>query len=162
MTREVSYNGALNRLPGQATPTHAPDTMYAMARKRHHDGRSCQLGVRSLRQGWSHGQGRRFWPVLGPVVPLLPGSAAAATSGYRKLPCSCRQAFTCGLLGVLDLDAPGSRLMRHGVDVISLSSWEPQEEGMMSTAESFSLSNKPRFIVSRKKPNSRRWCLLAY
>jgi hypothetical protein len=27
--------------------------------------------------------------------------------------------------------------MRHGVDVISPSSWEPQEEGMMSTAGSF-------------------------
>jgi hypothetical protein len=25
----------------------------------------------------------------------------------------------------------------------------------------FSLSKKPRFIESRKKPNSRRWCLLA-
>jgi hypothetical protein len=43
----------------------------------------------------------------------------------------------------------------------SLSSWEPQEEGMMSTTASFSLSKKPRFIVSRKKPNSRRWCWLA-
>jgi hypothetical protein len=29
--------------------------------------------------------------------------------------------------------------MRHGVDVISPSSWEPQEEGMMSTAGSFPL-----------------------
>jgi hypothetical protein len=28
-------------------------------------------------------------------------------------------------------------LMRHGVDVISPSSWEPQEEGMMSTTGSF-------------------------
>jgi hypothetical protein len=28
-------------------------------------------------------------------------------------------------------------LMRHGVDVISPSSWEPQEEGMISTAGSF-------------------------
>jgi hypothetical protein len=43
----------------------------------------------------------------------------------------------------------------------SLSSWEPQVEGMMSTAASFSLSKKPRFIESRKKPNSRRWCWLA-
>jgi hypothetical protein len=43
----------------------------------------------------------------------------------------------------------------------SPSSWESQEEGMMSTAASFSLSRKPRFIVSRKKPNSRRWCSLA-
>jgi hypothetical protein len=35
--------------------------------------------------------------------------------------------------------------MRHGVDGFSPSSWEPQEEGMMSTAASFSLSKKPRF-----------------
>jgi hypothetical protein len=32
------------------------------------------------------------------------------------------------------------------VDVKSPSSWEPQEEGMMSTAASFSLSKKPRFV----------------
>jgi hypothetical protein len=32
---------------------------------------------------------------------------------------------------------------------------------MMSTAARFSLSKKPRFIISRKKPNVRRWCLLA-
>jgi hypothetical protein len=42
-------------------------------------------------------------------------------------------------------------LMRHGVDGFSLSSWEPQEEGMMSTAASFSLRKKPRFIESGKK-----------
>jgi hypothetical protein len=36
-------------------------------------------------------------------------------------------------------------LMRHGVDGFSPSSWEPQEEGMMSTAVSFSLSKKSRF-----------------
>jgi hypothetical protein len=35
--------------------------------------------------------------------------------------------------------------MRHGVDGFSPSSWEPQEEGMMSTAASFSLGKKPRF-----------------
>jgi hypothetical protein len=28
-------------------------------------------------------------------------------------------------------------MMRHGVDGFSLSSWEPQEEGMMSTAANF-------------------------
>jgi hypothetical protein len=44
-------------------------------------------------------------------------------------------------------------LMRHDVDGFSLSSWEPQEEGMMSTAASFSLRKKPRFVESRKKPN---------
>jgi hypothetical protein len=42
------------------------------------------------------------------------------------------------------------------------SSWEPQEEGMMSTAARFSLSKKPRFINPKgKKPNDWRWCLLA-
>jgi hypothetical protein len=46
--------------------------------------------------------------------------------------------------------------MRHGVDGFSPSSWEPQEEGMMSTAASFSLRKKSRFVESRKKPNSRR------
>jgi hypothetical protein len=40
--------------------------------------------------------------------------------------------------------------MRHGVDSFSLSSWELQEEGMMSTAASFSLSKKPRFVSPRK------------
>jgi hypothetical protein len=40
--------------------------------------------------------------------------------------------------------------MWRGVDSFSPSSWEPQEEGMMSTAASFSLSNKPRFIVQEK------------
>jgi hypothetical protein len=42
-------------------------------------------------------------------------------------------------------------LMRRGVDGFSPSSWEPQEEGMMSIAASFSLRKKPRFIKSRKK-----------
>jgi hypothetical protein len=32
----------------------------------------------------------------------------------------------------------------------SLSSWEPQEEGMMSTAVSFCLSKKPRFVCLGK------------
>jgi hypothetical protein len=41
--------------------------------------------------------------------------------------------------------------MRRGVDDFSPSSWEPQEEVMMSTAASFSLRKKPRFIESRKK-----------
>jgi hypothetical protein len=44
----------------------------------------------------------------------------------------------------------------HTVDGFSPSSWEPQEEGMMSTAASFSLNKKPRYVESRKKPNSRR------
>jgi hypothetical protein len=41
--------------------------------------------------------------------------------------------------------------MRHGVDGFSPSSWEPQEEGMMSTAASFSLSKKPRFNRIQEK-----------
>jgi hypothetical protein len=41
--------------------------------------------------------------------------------------------------------------MRRGVDSFSPSSWKPQEEGMMSTAASFSVRKKPRFIESRKK-----------
>jgi hypothetical protein len=42
-------------------------------------------------------------------------------------------------------------LIRRSVDSFSPSSWEPQEEGMMSTTASFSLRKKPRFIKSRKK-----------
>jgi hypothetical protein len=41
-------------------------------------------------------------------------------------------------------------VMRRGVDGFSPSSWEPQEEGMMSTAASFSLSKKPRFVSPGK------------
>jgi hypothetical protein len=41
--------------------------------------------------------------------------------------------------------------MRHGVDGFSPSSWEPQEEGMMSTAASFPLSKKPRFNHIQEK-----------
>jgi hypothetical protein len=40
--------------------------------------------------------------------------------------------------------------MRRGVDDFSPSSWEPQEEGMMSTAASFSLGKKPRFVSPGK------------
>jgi hypothetical protein len=41
--------------------------------------------------------------------------------------------------------------MRHGVDGFSPSSWKPQEEGMMSTVASFSLSKKPRFNRIQEK-----------
>jgi hypothetical protein len=41
--------------------------------------------------------------------------------------------------------------MRHGVDGFSPSSWEPQEEDMMSTAASFSLRKKPRFNRIQEK-----------
>jgi hypothetical protein len=40
--------------------------------------------------------------------------------------------------------------MQRGVDSFSPSCWEPQEEGMMSTTASFSLRNKPRFVVQEK------------
>jgi hypothetical protein len=40
--------------------------------------------------------------------------------------------------------------MRHGVDGFSPSSWEPQEEGMI-TAASFSLSKKPMFNRIQEK-----------
>jgi hypothetical protein len=40
--------------------------------------------------------------------------------------------------------------------------WEPQEEGMMSTVASLSSVVKPWLNrTSRRKPNFRRWCLLA-
>jgi hypothetical protein len=45
-------------------------------------------------------------------------------------------------------------LMRHAVDGFSPSSWEPQEEGMMSTAASFSLSKKPIFVSPGKSQMS--------
>jgi hypothetical protein len=41
--------------------------------------------------------------------------------------------------------------MRHGVDVISPSSWEPQEEGMMSTAGSFPSVRNQGLIVQEEK-----------
>jgi hypothetical protein len=44
--------------------------------------------------------------------------------------------------------------MRHGVDGFLPSSWEPQEEGMMSTAASFSLSKKSRFVSPGKSQTS--------
>jgi hypothetical protein len=44
-----------------------------------------------------------------------------------------------------------SELMWHGVDGFSPSSWGPQEEGMMRTAASFSLSKKPRFNRIQEK-----------
>jgi hypothetical protein len=47
-------------------------------------------------------------------------------------------------------------LMWHGIDGFSPSSWEPQEEGMMSTAASFSLSKKPRFNRIQEKPKLKK------
>jgi hypothetical protein len=51
--------------------------------------------------------------------------------------------------------------MRHGVDGFSPSSWEPQEEGMMSTATNFPSVRNQGLIISRKKPNVRRCALRA-
>jgi hypothetical protein len=48
----------------------------------------------------------------------------------------------------------GGHLMRHGVDGFLPSSWEPQEEGMMSTVARFSLSKKPRFVSPGKSQTS--------
>jgi hypothetical protein len=43
-------------------------------------------------------------------------------------------------------------LMQHGVDVISPSSWEPQEEGMMSTAANFpSVRNQGLSVQEKAK-----------
>jgi hypothetical protein len=41
--------------------------------------------------------------------------------------------------------------MWHDVDVISPSSWEPQEEGMMSTAGSFPSVRNQGLIVQEEK-----------
>jgi hypothetical protein len=40
--------------------------------------------------------------------------------------------------------------MRHGVDVISPSSWEPQEKGMMSTVANFPLVRNQGLSVQEK------------
>jgi hypothetical protein len=53
-------------------------------------------------------------------------------------------------------------LMRHGVDGFSPSSWEPQEEGMMSTAASFSLSKKPRFNRIQEKAKLKKVMLASF
>jgi hypothetical protein len=46
----------------------------------------------------------------------------------------------------------GLTLMRHGVDGFSPSSWEPQEEGMMSTAANFpSVRNQGLSVQEKAK-----------
>jgi hypothetical protein len=46
--------------------------------------------------------------------------------------------------------------------LVSTAHWEPQEEGMISTVASLPSVVKPRLNrTSRRKPNFRRWCLLA-
>jgi hypothetical protein len=80
-----------------------------------------------------------------PAVVLPPRSLDATDVRWR-----------CYHLEATMLPASGGGMMRHGVDGFSLSSWEPQEEGMISTAASFSLNKKPRYVETRKKPNSRR------
>jgi hypothetical protein len=49
----------------------------------------------------------------------------------------------------MDLQKGGS-MMRRGVDSFSPSSWEPQEEGMMSTSASFPSVRNQGFIVQEK------------
>jgi hypothetical protein len=43
-----------------------------------------------------------------------------------------------------------SRLMRHGVDGFSPSSWEPQGEGMMSTVANFPSVRNQGLLVQEK------------
>jgi hypothetical protein len=46
----------------------------------------------------------------------------------------------------------GDGVMRHGVNGFSLSSWEPQEEGMMSTAANFpSVRNQGLSVQEKAK-----------
>jgi hypothetical protein len=45
---------------------------------------------------------------------------------------------------------PFQGLMRHGVDVISPSSWEPQDEGMMSIAANFASERNQGLSVQEK------------
>jgi hypothetical protein len=52
--------------------------------------------------------------------------------------------------------------MRHGVDGFSPSSWEPQEEGMMSTTTSFSLRKKPRFNRIQEKAKLKKVMLAIF
>jgi hypothetical protein len=49
----------------------------------------------------------------------------------------CLMGLTSGPLSISAHIEFLCQLMRHGVDVISPSSWEPQEEGMMSTIANF-------------------------
>jgi hypothetical protein len=53
-------------------------------------------------------------------------------------------------------------LMRHGVDSFSPSSWEPQEEGMMNTAASFSLRKKPMFNRIQEKAKLKKVMLASF
>jgi hypothetical protein len=50
--------------------------------------------------------------------------------------------------GVLQLDS--GMMMWHGVDVISPSSWKPQEEGMMSIVANFSSVRNQGLSVQEK------------
>jgi hypothetical protein len=49
----------------------------------------------------------------------------------------CVRNFPCRSLLFPKQQRQKISLMRHGVDVISPSSWKPQEEGMMSTVANF-------------------------
>jgi hypothetical protein len=71
------------------------------------------------------------------------------SKGDNSIPHKETRPVTEGLFNMLD-----SGVMWHGVNIISPSSWEPQEEGMMSTAANFSLSKKPRFVSPGKSQTS--------
>jgi hypothetical protein len=66
-----------------------------------------------------------------------------------------RHPFTAATIAKLFIDSIVKLhgvLMRHGVDVISPSSWEPQEEGMMSTSGSFlSVRNQGLSVQEKAK-----------
>jgi hypothetical protein len=108
------------------------------------------------------------------LVPLLSNgdtTCSSCTSRCRGILYSTRESHKWRRKGILDattrfgaqeLGIRAILLMRRGVDGFSPSSWEPQEESMMSTAASFSLSKKPRFVSPGKIQYSRRWCWLAY
>jgi hypothetical protein len=52
-------------------------------------------------------------------------------------------------------------VMRHGWWYKSPSSWKPQEKVWWVQQQAFPSVRNQGLIVSRKKPNSRRWCSLA-
>jgi hypothetical protein len=54
-------------------------------------------------------------------------------------------------IAVAAFDDEAGVVMWHGVDVISPSSWEPQEEGVMSTTANFPSVRNQGLIISRKK-----------
>jgi hypothetical protein len=52
--------------------------------------------------------------------------------------------------------------MQHGVDIISPSSWEPQEEGMMSTVANFPSVRNQGLIVQEEKAKLQKVMLASF